>query len=119
MKTYNNFIDGLNILNGTITYNDFDINEDTLFENQRYSFKLDMLQISFGDRFILDVGWQPDFDQNGHFVVRAIQDYDWLNPLVKIKPRSLKTLKKAIEKAAKIIDEQMHIRDLPFRNIEY
>jgi len=39
--------------------------------------------------------------------------------VVKIKPRSLKTLKRAIEKAAKIINEQMQIKDLPFRNIEF
>jgi len=118
MKPHN-FVDSLNILNGIITYNDIDINEGIAFEDQRYSFKLDMLQISFGDRFTLDVGWQPDFDPSGHFVVVAIQDYDWLNPVVKIKPRSLKTLKRAIEKAAKIINEQMQIKDLPFRNIEF
>lgn len=119
MKTHKSFIDNLNILDGTITYNDFDIDESIPFEKQKYSFKEDILQIMFGDRFLLDVGWYPEMNPAGYFVVNAIQDYDWQKPVTKIKCRTLKRLKKAIEKAAKIINDQRQIKDLPFRNVEY
>lgn len=33
------FINNLNILDGVITYNDFDIAPNVAFEDQRYSFK--------------------------------------------------------------------------------
>jgi hypothetical protein len=119
MKNKKDFVENLDILDGIITYNDFDINENVAFEEQKYSFKEDILQIKFGDRFLLDVGWYPEMNPKGAFTVVAIQDYDWDEPVVKIKCRTLKTLKKAIEKAAKIIGDQKQIKNLPFRNIEY
>ena len=119
MTIHNNFIDTLNILDGIITYNDFDIDENISFEKQKYSFKQDILQIMFGDRFLLDLGWYPEMNPSGYFVVRVILDYDWQEPVAKIKCRTLKKLKKAIEKAAKIIDEQRQVKDLPFRNVEF
>lgn len=118
MNSHNNFVDNLNILNGVITYNDFDIDENLPFEKQEYSFKEDILQIAFGDRFTLDVGWYPEMNPSGYFVVRAIQDYDWMEPVAKIKCRTLKRLKKAIEKVARIINEERK-KNLPVRNIEY
>jgi hypothetical protein len=59
MKKNKNFIHGINIHDGIITFNDFDINEDTSFGQQKYSYKEDMLQVAFGDRFILDVEHDP------------------------------------------------------------
>lgn len=117
MKPKNNFIKNLNILDGTIIYNDFDIDENTPFEEQKYSYKQDMLQIGFGKRFVVDIGWLPDFKPNGYFVVQAIQDYDWMNPLFKTKCRTFDELKKAIETAVIIIDKTRKIKDLPNRNI--
>ena len=119
MKTNNSFLLKTNIRDGVIVYDGFDIDENIPLEQQVSSLREDMLQIKFGERFVLDVGWRPDFEPDGYFIVYAIQDKDWEAPLLKKKCYSLKTLKKAIEKCAEIIDEQMHIKDLPFRNVEY
>lgn len=53
-----------------------------------------MLKISFGKNFLIDVGYYPEMDPKGCFVVYAIQDYDWVNPLVEIECCSLSELKK-------------------------
>ena len=103
MSLSNAFIDQLNIDDGKITYNDFDIDENRQFYDQEYSYKQDILQIEFGERYVLDVGWYPEFDPKGYFLVRAIEDYDWLKPLLAKKCRSLKELKKAIEETANIL----------------
>ena len=108
-STKNNFIKKLNILDGIIVYNDFDIQENIPFEKQWYSYKEDMLQVQFGDRFILDVGWYPEDDQNGNFTVLAIENQDWMNPVSQIKCKTLDELKKAIEKTAKVITEKRKI----------
>lgn len=103
----NEFVKNLNILNGIITYNDFDIDENIPFQNQKHSFKEDILQIEFGRHFLLDVGWYPEMDPKGYFVVRAIQDYDWQNPLYEEKCRIQNELKDAIEKTARLIVSHM------------
>lgn len=100
------FIDSLNIYNGIITYIDFDIDEKIPFKEQKWSYKCDIIQIEFGPRYTLDVGWYPEFDPAGHFLVRGIKDYDWLKPIVKKKCRSLASLKKAIEEIAKLLSHE-------------
>ena len=100
MKKENNFVENLKILDGTITYNDFDIDEILSFEDQKYN-----LQIKYGEGLTLDVGWYPAYNPKGFFVTRAIENYDWETPLSKIKCRSLANLKKAIEKTAILIVE--------------
>jgi hypothetical protein len=89
-----NVIDNLNILDGIIVYNDFSIFPNIPFSNQKYSFKEDILQIKFGKRFLLDVGWKPEFEKKGQFIIQAIIDEDWLNPLLEKKCKSLAQLKK-------------------------
>ncbi len=105
MKTKNSFIKKLNILDGVITWNSFDLDENRSFDDQEFLLTEDMLQITFGDRFTLDVGWQPDLDPKGSFVVYAIQDEDWDNPLLKKTCNTFSELKKTIEDTAIFIDK--------------
>jgi hypothetical protein len=114
----NTFIKNLNILDGIITYNDFDIDPKNPFENQKYSFKEDILQIKFGSRFILDVGWQPEFDEKGYFITRVVIDHDWMNPLLELKCKDLGELKKDIEKASIVIKLKKE-QNLPYRDVEF
>lgn len=101
----NNFIQNLNIIDGVITYNDFDIDENTPFQDQKYSFKEDILQIKFGKHFLLDVGWYPEFNPKGYFKAYVIQNYDWDNPLYEEKCRTVQELKAVIEKFAALINK--------------
>ena len=106
MNTPQTFIKNLKLYDGIITYNDFDIDEALTFQDQEYSYKMDILQISFGTRYVLDVGWYPEFDPKGHFWVRGIQDYDWLKPITQQKCRSLAELKKVIEEVAALLSSK-------------
>jgi hypothetical protein len=100
------FIDSLNIYNGIMTYNDFDIDDKKPFEEQKWSHKCDIIQIEFGPRYTLDVGWYPEFDPTGHFLVQGIKDFDWLKPIAKKQCRSLASLKKAIEEIAQLLSRE-------------
>lgn len=102
----NDFVHSLNLIGGIITYNDFDIDEKVPFEEQKWSYKMDILQITFGPRYTLDVGWVPEFDPKGYFWVQAIKDYDWLNPIAEKKCRTLASLKKAIEEIAILLSHE-------------
>ena len=114
-----NFIDNVNLLGGEITYDDFDINTNVPLLQQIGSLQEDMLQIKYGKRFILDVGWRPDLDPNGYFLVLVILDTDWLNPVFATKCHTLAELKTVLESAAALIHEKLKINDLPYRDVEY
>lgn len=60
-------LDGLDLKNGNVTYNDFDIDPALSFEEQVWSFKEDLLQIFFNNQYCIYVGWYPDFNQDGLF----------------------------------------------------
>lgn len=103
MSSPKEFINTLTILDGIITYNDFDIDEDIAFQKQENSYKEDILQIEFGSRYILDVGWYPEANPEGYFWVRGIEDCNWQEPLISIQCRSLHQLKEEIEKIATLL----------------
>lgn len=41
----------------------------------------DLLQIKYLNGSIVDVGWYPSFDENGHFRVMFIRNENWENPV--------------------------------------
>lgn len=101
------FVKNLVIPSGIVTYNEFHIDENIAFEEQGYNYQQDILQIEFGKRFILDVGWYSEMNPKGYFIVKAVFDNDWINPVSKIKCRTLSELKKAIEKTAQFINKNL------------
>jgi len=101
----NAFVNSVNIMDGVIVYNEFDIDEDWSFREQQDSLREDLLQIQFND-FLIDVGWYPSFNVNGSFVVAVIKHYDWQTPIKRFKAKSFKALKKSIEDAVLIIKHQ-------------
>jgi len=106
MSFAKDFIDNLNIHNGVMTYNDFNIDENRSFKAQEFSYKEDILQITFGERYTLDVGWYPEGNPDGYFLVKGIEDCDWMRPLIMIRSRSLGELKGAIEQVAMLLSSQ-------------
>lgn len=76
-------INELNVQSGIITYNDFAINFDIPLKEQIFNLQQDLLQIKFGNSYILDIGWYPMFDPTGFFKIVVIKDYDWENPVLK------------------------------------
>ncbi len=68
---------------GTIVYDDFNIDFTKSITTQADSLKEDLLQISFAENMILDLGWYPEYNIRGKFVLQIIKNYDWENPIYK------------------------------------
>ena len=49
-------------------------------------------------KLTVDLGWYPDGDPNGNFVLQAILNDDWLDPLMKFSSRSKDEVVKTLEK---------------------
>lgn len=102
-------LDKLNLLNGIITYDSISWlgNNESEFINNKDNLTEDLLQISFSnEKYIVDVGWYPEFDENGQFTVLLIHNLDWQKPLRLEKVKTIKDLINAINKSIDLIDEK-------------
>lgn len=96
-------MDFLNLKNGKIIYNDFNINFNKPFNEQLYMLKEDLLQIEYGKDYLLDIGWYPEFNLKGNFIAYLIKNYDWNNIVYKQDFRTEKQLKQIINEVNNII----------------
>lgn len=101
-----NMLDKLELRDGIVTYDgiswlDDDENE---FINNKDKLTEDLLQISFFDeKYIVDVGWYPEFDENGQFTVLLIHNHDGQQSLHLEKVETIKYLLNSINKSIYMI----------------
>ncbi|MDC5077355.1 hypothetical protein OHW40_03010 [Acinetobacter baumannii] len=69
----------------------FEINEDIIFDLSE-----DLLQISFNNNKILNVGWYPDLEVGGFFKIVVIKDMNWESPIIEKECRDISSLKENI-----------------------
>ncbi len=65
--------------------------------------KEDLAQVSYGER-VLDVGWYPEFSDEGEFVVRVVRGANWDEPLFEESCRTVAALLSCL-KAAIVVAE--------------
>ncbi|PTT32561.1 hypothetical protein [Pseudomonas sp. HMWF021] len=63
--------------------------------------KEDLLQASFPSGQILDIGWYPEFSENGSFKILLISNRDWDSPTYSETAKTWKSLGKALKNALK------------------
>ncbi|MBF0715692.1 hypothetical protein [Gemelliphila palaticanis] len=64
-----------------------------------YELHEDLLQL-FNEKanLIIDLGWYPNYDENGNYILLLIKNYDWDYPLEKIVSKSKSEIVEYIEK---------------------
>lgn len=67
--------------------------------------KEDLLQIQYPHNLILDVGWYPEFNIEGAFIICIVKNSNWEKPFFKKKAKDLKTLITVLEEAIQICNE--------------
>lgn len=93
---------------GDVVYNDWQIDPNKPFNDQIWSFKQDLLQIEFSNCYLIDVGWYPDFDAKGMFIVYVIKNYAREKPVLRMKVKTFVGLKKCLQEAIDIVDGLIH-----------
>ncbi len=63
--------------------------------------KEDLAQIAYGDR-VLDVGWYPEFSEEGEFVVQVVRDTNWEEPLFQESCRTVDALLLSLKAAIQV-----------------
>lgn len=97
------FLKDIDLKSGIVTYNDFEIDSNVSFEQQKWSFKEDILQIDFNKKYLIDIGWYPEFDSAGFFAVEVIENFDWSNPIFEKKCKDVASLKKHLQEAINFV----------------
>lgn len=90
---------GMDLPNATIVFDDISWLADDLNLKKDINFlKEDMLQIIFGDNYLLDVGWRPSFSKSGQFYLTVVKNSNWDEVLEEIATKSVPDLKDSILK---------------------
>ena len=96
--------DEINFLNGKVSFNDFNLDQNIPLELQIGHLKEDLFQVDYSGEFLIDVGWYPEFDKNGSFVICVIKDFNWSEPILKKSCRDIKLLKQFMQESVNLIN---------------
>ncbi|MBD5135691.1 MAG: hypothetical protein HDT39_06990 [Lachnospiraceae bacterium] len=88
---------------GKITYNEFNIDFSVPYSEQVEELLEDLIQIEYKNGYLIDLGWYPEFNPQGKFIVQVIKNYDWENPIFMEQSRDKKQLEKILLKAINLI----------------
>ena len=93
----------INYASGNITYIEEGLRDDLSISQQAEILREDLLQVAFeDDKFILDVGWYPEGDEEGSFVIVIVQDYKWDAPIFRSETKDLYQLRNLLIEAVKV-----------------
>lgn len=95
---------GINFMSGNIIFEEFHICFSKPYSEQLDNLSEDLVQVVYEGDYILDVGWYPEQDQDGNFVVQIIQGGDWEHPIQKKSCREQSLLIKYISESVVTVE---------------
>lgn len=97
-------IDNIDFGEGNVVFNDLIIDKNEPLSMQLESLKEDLLQVNYSNKYILDIGWYPEFDIEGQFTISVIADYNWEKPLLLKECNTVEKLEKDINQCIYFIN---------------
>lgn len=97
----------LDFYNGKILFDDLKLDRKIPLNVQIDLLKEDLLQVNYNNKYIIDVGWYPEFDENGRFKVYVIEDFDWENPKMTKESKEIEKLISHIEDCITYVRDNM------------
>lgn len=89
---------------GQVTFYDLNLRCDLPLEQQLSELKEDLLQVDYLGRYLIDVGWYPEFSADGCFRVMVIEGHDWAKPVGEATCKTLPDLVVLLEKNVLLIE---------------
>jgi hypothetical protein len=71
-------------------------------EAQIAHLKEDLAQIEYPNFVLIDIGWYPEFQVNGAFVVSVVRNKNWQLPLMRAKCATTKRLRALVRRAVTV-----------------
>ncbi|MDE6469586.1 MAG: hypothetical protein K2L19_01005 [Eubacterium sp.] len=92
-----------NFKGGEIVYDEFHTDFSLPFSEQIDCLSEDLVQAVYVEDYILDIGWYPECNPHGAFVIKLVKYYNWDNPFFKAICRSESELINNITEAVDFI----------------
>ncbi|WP_180699523.1 hypothetical protein [Pseudomonas crudilactis] len=89
-------INKITTLGGTITFDDLSTLVGSDITLVTDGLKEDLLQASLPLEQIIDIGWYPEFSENGAFRISLISDQNWESPIYSESAKTWAELEKAL-----------------------
>lgn len=102
-------MENINFRTGKIIFNEFHIDFSKPFSKQLECLSEDLLQIKYGDNYLIDVGWYPESEVEGCFIIQVIENENWAKPISSIQCKKEETLVKNLKKAVDIAEKLCRI----------
>lgn len=74
---------GINFASGTVVFEEFHICFSKPYSQQLDALSEDLAQVVYKGNYVLDVGWYPEQNEDGNFVIQIIKGKDWEHPVFK------------------------------------
>lgn len=97
--------DKINIHQGEMAYNTFNIDLSKDPSSQIHELRQDLIQVVYGTRYVVDVGWYPMYKPEGFFLIYVVEDRDWDEPLLKLKVTKFDTFIQSLKEAIDFVDK--------------
>ena len=65
-------MDKVNFKSGDIIYDEFKVDFTKRYSEQKECLLEDLLQVKYAQEYLLDVGWYPEYESEGEFIVQPI-----------------------------------------------
>lgn len=95
---------GINFASGKVVFEEFHICFSKPYSEQLDALSEDLVQVVYGDNYILDIGWYPERNKDGNFAVQIIGGKDWENPIFKKCCREKDVLTKYIHESIEVVE---------------
>lgn len=97
---------------GNIVYNEFHIDFNKKLDEQEDSLTEDLLQVEYPNNYLIDLGWYPECNANGNFVITVIYNFDWGKPILKKELDCNQDLiRNALLEAIQIVNSLLKVQD--------
>lgn len=90
---------------GKVIYNEFAIIIDKPLSEQKDLLLEDLIQVKYGEHLILDVGWYPELDINGKFLIQIIRNQNWDTPLYRFSCTETNSLLESLAYAVTLAEK--------------
>ena len=95
---------------GKITYWEFSVDFSKSFEDQLEYLTEDLVQVEYPGGYLVDIGWYPEYDADGEFIVQLIRLGNWGTPEYRCRTRTREGLQQGIETALAVMERNMPLQ---------
>lgn len=103
---------------GKITFDEFNIDLSIPFKEQTYNLNQDLFQVEYENGYIINIGWLPDNNANGRFILRVYNIENCEDPIYRKETRNFVQLEQYLQCCIDLISNAFKYESNLFDSIQ-